>query len=92
LLYSNPIKKKFCKTMPDITLLTEKVATDKDAVAAATTTLDAAQTTLTADQAELDAAIFVNQIEALETNPALLATVEAALTADASKVSIVIAP
>lgn len=78
--------------MPDITILTAKVATDKDAVAAVTSALDAAQETLTADQAELDNAIFINKIESLETDPALLATVEAALAADASKVTIVVTP
>lgn len=78
--------------MPDITSLTAKVQADKDAVASAQTALDAANTTLAADQKELDAANFINQIETLGNDPALLATVEAALAADGSKVSIVVAP
>lgn len=78
--------------MADITALTAKVQADKDAVSAAQSALDAANSALDADQKELDAATFVNQIEALETNPDLLATIEAALAADGSKVAITVAP
>lgn len=78
--------------MADITTLTNQIAIDESAVTLAQTALDSAQATLTADKAELAAATFVNQIEALETNPELLQTIQTALTADGSKISIVIAP
>ena len=78
--------------MPDITALTAKVQNDKDGVTAAQTALDAANAQLKADQAELDSANFVNQIEALAADANLLSTIEAALAADGSKITISVAP
>lgn len=76
----------------DTTVLTQTVADDQNAVTSAQSALDAANAKLKADTAELANATFINQIEALENDADLLAIVQAALTADNSKVSVSVTP
>jgi hypothetical protein len=78
--------------MPDITALTAQVAQDETDAQNAQAAADAANAKLATDKETLNNATFINGIEALEHDPALLADVQSALAADGSKVTITVAP